>query len=503
SSVIGIGNVHIQVGQTERAKAEFETALALRKKLADAEPNVPVRRRDVAVAHRNLAVALEKQGKYDAALAEIDRAITLLKKVIDEAPKVGLYREDLAAAFRNRSNVLALSGKRDDALTYAEQAAEMREDLVRLRPKVAKVRADLAGEYNNIARLRGVSDQIDRADLAFEKAISLLESATRDDPDTPDYQVMLAQSLSNRAVLLQGTGRSEQAIILRGRARGALEQLVSKYPHVPQYRDDLARATTDHAWSLLNARKTREARSAFAEADRHWSAVMVANPNPVAAAGHSLCLTGLGDLDRNEKRDNTALAFYVKACDVVANYAKNPVTWPTVMNSHREARNRRAQLLASLGRHAEAVAEYDALLATEPKRESLGAFRISRALSLARLGRVEEALEETRGFAEANSPAQVPEEWHKLARMYAILAAKVRTDPTRTAAERDRQADELAARSVYVLDKAVEEKYFASRSREERLQRLEDLNLSEDWKELRQRKEFRTLYEEILKTARQ
>lgn len=99
-----------------RAEELFRQAIELQLKSPLSKPI------DIALERGNLAVALDKQGRYAESLAETDRSIQAFEQVAPRHPA-------LIAALNNAACTLADLGRRDDSERMFERALQMAGDI--------------------------------------------------------------------------------------------------------------------------------------------------------------------------------------------------------------------------------------------------------------------------------------------------------------------------------------------------------------------------------------
>ncbi len=116
----------------------------------------------------------------------------------------------------------------------------------------------------------------------------------------------------------------------------------------------------------------------------------------------------------------------------------------------------RADVHTRLGRHAEALLDWDKVIAL--RYSDNVEFRAGRARTLAHLGRHAEAIAEVQRLSEAK-PVKA-EILYLQAQVYALAVAAVQRDTSLTMAARVRLGDDLAGRVVALLVEAKEVSYF-------------------------------------------
>jgi tetratricopeptide (TPR) repeat protein len=153
----------------------------------------------------------------------------------------------------------------------------------------------------------------------------------------------------------------------------------------------------------------------------------------------------------------------------------------------------RGGLLAELGRHKQAVEDFDRALAAGLGPPSDVPCRLTRAASLARLGDHKRAMAEVETLA-ANSQAS-PDVLCNLAGVCALSAEAVRRDTGLPSAQRDTLAERYGARAVALLAKAKAAGFFKNPANRQELKNDPDLQA------LRTRDDFKKLLAEVEKQA--
>ena len=91
-----IGLLLSQTGKPAEALVAYEKALAIRQKLADANPAVTEFQSDLAWSHNNIGTLLSQTGKPAEALAAYRKALAIRQKLADANPAVTQFQSDLA-----------------------------------------------------------------------------------------------------------------------------------------------------------------------------------------------------------------------------------------------------------------------------------------------------------------------------------------------------------------------------------------------------------------------
>jgi eukaryotic-like serine/threonine-protein kinase len=182
--------------------------------------------------------------------------------------------------------------------------------------------------------------------MEYEKAISICKELIEQFPDNPRYQQDLARVHNNLAMMLDAEGKKEEARREFEKAHKLLEKLTKEFPQVPIYQLDL---------------------------------------------GDSYC--NLGDSLQASGQSTERLDWFGKAIQTLtAVHDQNPQELMVQQILLKSLSNRVATLL-KLEKHAETIKDYDKMIELGTKVQQ-GIFRHRRALSLLRINRTEEAVEE-------------------------------------------------------------------------------------------------------------
>jgi serine/threonine-protein kinase len=396
------------LGRRPDAEAEFRRALALQAQLAADFPAEPAYRQDLAKTHNNLGLVLQALGKWPEAEAECRRALALQARLAADFPAEPAYRQELAHTHNSLGTLLADLGKRPEAEAEFRRAIALQEKLATDFPTVPEYRQDLSKHHNNLGKLLRFLGRGPEAEAVTRRAIALQERLAADFSGVPAYRQELAKSHGNLGLLLQALGRRPDAEVEYRRAIALRAQLAADFPTVPDYAVDLAAGCCN-----------------------------------------------LGNLVRDRGEPAASLDWYARACA-----ALRPVLAkePGLALARRFLRNThwgRAEALERLGRHAEAVADWEQALALNDDRPCDAEFCLGRSGALARAGRPDPA---TAAVEELLRPGNADHgTLYEAARVYALAAAQAaKAAPPHTSSLR---AEQYAQRAAALLRQAVQKGY--------------------------------------------
>src|SRR5262249_33071314 len=151
------------------------------------------------------------------------------------------YREELAVARRNLALALRSLDKTPEAEECYRQAIAVREKLATDFPAEARHRIDLANAHKDLGDF--LKDDTDRPQEAVEslrQAVRRQERLLTDQPGEPDRREDLASSLNNLGIALRKAGQVREAEAAYRQSLGHWEKLAADKPDSGHYRQEAA-----------------------------------------------------------------------------------------------------------------------------------------------------------------------------------------------------------------------------------------------------------------------
>ncbi len=468
-----LGLLLSDLGKSDDAEAAHRRSVELFERLAEDFPAEPEYRNNLALSLRQLGVVLKQQRQLRAAEAAHRRGIELLERLAADFPDVPEYRHQLAASFNNLGFLLYSSGRDAEEMAAFRRAVELWEPLAAEHPDVSEYRRGLAVSFHNLGGVLSRSGQGAASEAAYRRAIELRERLAADFPAVPLYREELASSHMDRGTLLQRLGRAAEVEAASRRAVEILERLVSDHPAVAVYRRKLALNLRNLGILLAPLGKGAEAEAVCrrsAELYERLTADFPAVPEYVIDLSQTYSTLAL--LDRIARNRERALDWYAQAIRaleaVLTRYPDLGAARTTLAGHHAD----RADVLAGLGRHADALGDLERAIALADTRQR-AALRLSRARILVRAGQPLQAVAEADEVAGDSSPSGPT--LYEAARVHAQASAALRADGSRS--------EHHAVRAVALLRQAVA-RGFADFARMLRDRDLDPLHRRADFTEL-------------------
>jgi tetratricopeptide (TPR) repeat protein len=387
---LGLGHLLQGLHRFDEAEAACRMAMAVEEQLVAEHPSVPEYRKQLARAYHNLATSQWRRGHRAAAETGFQKALAVETKLAEEFPGQPGYREDLARSYNNMAVLLEDLHRASEAEAAYRAALRILERLAAENPNEPEYRKLQGGARGNLGALLDDQNKRSAAEAEYRAAIIVFERLAEDYPGVPVYRQTLATNHFNLANSLAAAGRRPEAETACRAAIAIQEKLVADYPAVPDYRNELVSSLINNGVELAKAGRSADAAAASRAALAHAQRLVAEHPGEkrfVVKLGHALLRLGYqADPDKDPR---SALEWYGKAIDVLGPLAQGPDE--TARRFLRSALRGRASALGELGRHTEAVADWQSLLAIAAASDVTG-IRAWLADSLVRAGETQRAI---------------------------------------------------------------------------------------------------------------
>jgi tetratricopeptide (TPR) repeat protein/tRNA A-37 threonylcarbamoyl transferase component Bud32 len=259
-----IGVLLEESGKPAEALTAHRRALAIRQKLADANPSVTQFQAELAGAHNNIGIVLSQMGKPAEALAAYRHALAIRQALADASPAVTLYQTGLATIHHNIGIVLSETGKRAEALEAHRHALAIQQKLVDANPAVTEFQSDLLTSRQSIGLLLFETGKPAEALELHRQVLAGWQKLADANPNATEFQSKLAWSHHNIGVVLSETGQSPEALEEYGRALAIRQKLADANPAVTRIQSDLA--FSQYALGIVLLRMGKPAEPSFRRA---------------------------------------------------------------------------------------------------------------------------------------------------------------------------------------------------------------------------------------------
>lgn len=327
------------------AEAAYREALVLYRKLAPEQPWISGA---YASTLNNLGIMLHDLQQLPEAEAACREALEVLKvwrELVDEQP---LVDEIYAATLNNLGNALR------DLWRHSEAEAAYREALEARRRRADRQQRvydpDVAMTLHNLGNLLHDLRRLPEAEAAYQEALEARRELAREQPQAYEYYVV--RTLINLGALLRDLRRLPEAEAAYREALVLCRRLALEQPHV--HEPEVAMTLQSLGAVLRDLERLPEAEAACREALAAYR--MLAQEQPrVYESDVARTLNGLGVLLRDLKRLPEAEAAYREALEL---YRKLADEQPRIYEAYAATLNNLGNVLRILQRLPEAEAVY-------------------------------------------------------------------------------------------------------------------------------------------------
>jgi serine/threonine-protein kinase len=527
---LNLGVAYGEVGKLSEARTTLETARQLNAELLSRKPQDVESRVDLAHVHGALAGLASRNLRFAEAEAALGAALALYQQLTAEVPD----NKELQFYVARTQNNLGVVCNRDrryqealDAFTAAQRGLQPLAEEFRLRPDFQQ--EQLTCELGLGTCYRYLPGRTKDAAAVYRSAIQRAQRLVERHPGATQHQSDLAAAHADlAAVLLLGLGEPKEAAGEWEVARKLLEPLAGKHPHVPSYQDRLIRCLGNLACVrdmiqgdkvtaealyrevvrrygellrqigevveyqqaqgegyanlgrfLLNEERPAAARESLMTALQIFERLDAKEARPELHVSRAEMTSLIGRAFSHEGQPEEGLRWAEQALKLLDEKSLGGPAQPLAQEAGRRAQASRAEALSRLGRHAEALAAWQQVVAATPEA-GRPVYELGQAEALARAGRRAAAIAPVAKLRElAIGDGQL---LCRLAALYATAAAS--EEPQASAAEHSRRIEEDATAALALLEQARAAGYF---QRPERVRKL-----AEDpaWKVLRGRDDF-------------
>jgi tetratricopeptide (TPR) repeat protein len=325
-------DVHRAQGNLRDALAAYQASIAIRERLAKADPGNAEGQRDLYETQDKIGDVLRAQGNLRDALAAYQASIAIAEadpenagwlrvpslsqegmllakgkfsdKVyqaylrifeVFEADRKGWqrdYREewqrDLAVAHNKIGDVLRAQGNLRDALAAHQASLAIRERLTKADPENAEWQRDLAVAHNKIGDVLRAQGNLRDALAAYQAPLAIRERLAKADPENAGWQRDLARAQDKIGDVLRAQGNLRDALAAHQASLAIRERLAKADPENAGWRRDVAISNERLGDIYLQEENPMEARLAFERALGLYETHIARNPGDAPSQLYSV-----------------------------------------------------------------------------------------------------------------------------------------------------------------------------------------------------------------------
>jgi serine/threonine protein kinase len=445
-----------EVGAHDEGLRYLREALAVFEGLAAAQPDAAEHRRIIGDCHLELSRVHQEKFQWVEARQAIDAALGEFDRLREKDPNNPRYRQRLAQCHHSAAVIATNDRRYTDAEKAFREAIRIQSALCKPRESAAPGNlAQLADHHTSLGIVyqQNFRGRLKDAEGELLVAIDILDKLVKQHQAVTNYQRSLAHAHHILAVIYRNT-RNPKAGAHFDEAVRLQEVVTARHRSVPQYRERLAQIYADQARYQQHLGRDETAAATLRKVETLMEELFREYPGVYLYAiqlGESR--TSLGAMALTKEDFEEAHRQASRALEPVE--AVLPKMQDTLVAKHVlvDALALRADALSGSKRHAEALADFNRLLADD--KTIMRPFReIRRAYVRAHLGDHKRATDEAREIMAKRASVQHDLDFlQQAACVYALAAAAAEKDTSLDPALRTALADVYAGRSVEFLTK--------------------------------------------------
>jgi tetratricopeptide (TPR) repeat protein len=182
------GDVLVAQGKLEEALEAYGSNLAIRERLASADPSNTQQQRDLSIYHNKVGDVLMAQGKPDEALQTYNDSLAIMKRLVaTDATNTG-WQRDLSISYERLGNVLAAQGKLAEALRVFRDCLAVRDRLTSIDRNNTQWQRDRWVSDAKIAEVLVAQGELTEALRAYRDGLAIIERLTKTEPANTQWQ---------------------------------------------------------------------------------------------------------------------------------------------------------------------------------------------------------------------------------------------------------------------------------------------------------------------------
>jgi non-specific serine/threonine protein kinase/serine/threonine-protein kinase len=219
------------LGDTEGAVASYRKSVAIRERVARADPQNDSVQAELADGYEGLGNLRSGEGEMSTALGDYERALALRRRVLARHPDALGYRSALAELENSIGDIKGQEGygglgDMTGALASYRESVALREDVFRATPSDREALVGLTNSLMNLGYLKAaLGDPTGSGDLA--RSAALLERAVAAHPDDALWRLHLLSAYARLRQPAVDEGRVAEAIAVDRKSIVMLEALAA------------------------------------------------------------------------------------------------------------------------------------------------------------------------------------------------------------------------------------------------------------------------------------
>ncbi len=205
------GAMLVKLDRLDEADAHFQSAIAIRKDLAERHPLNVRHQRDLAISYHRTGSVHAKRDDPGRALADYRAALDILRKIAQDDPADARAQRDYTVALEKVGDALLRAGRPDEALDTFRACVDARREHAAKLPGV-EMATNLAVALERVGDCLVVLGRPDEAVERFAESYELAAQAVGSDPRHALAGTVAIMTARKTAELLAAQGRPDESL---------------------------------------------------------------------------------------------------------------------------------------------------------------------------------------------------------------------------------------------------------------------------------------------------
>jgi tetratricopeptide (TPR) repeat protein len=237
---VSLGDIRVARGNLPEALKSFRDGLAIRDRLAQADPGNASSQRILSVSYERIGDVLVAQGNLPEALKSFRDGLAIADRLAQADPGNAGWQRDLSVSYNRIGDVLVAQGNLAEALKSFLAGLAIAEHLAQSDPGNAGWQRDLSVSYNNIGDVLVDQGNLPEALKSLRDGLSIRERLAQSDPGNAGLQHDLYTALWFVAHVEMQQGNLKSALEKLNSGREIVERLAKADPGNADWQRELS-----------------------------------------------------------------------------------------------------------------------------------------------------------------------------------------------------------------------------------------------------------------------
>ena len=206
------GDILVTLGRSDEALKSFRDGLAIRDRLAKADPGNAGWQRDLSVSSSKIGDVLVAQGNLPEALKSFRDGLAIADRLAKADPGNAGWQRDLSVSHDRVGDVLVAQGNLPEALKSFRDGLAIRDRLAKADPGNAGWQRDLSVSHDRVGDVLVAQGNLAEALKSFRDGLAIADRLAKADPGNAGWQRDLSVSYNKVGDVLVAQGNLPEAL---------------------------------------------------------------------------------------------------------------------------------------------------------------------------------------------------------------------------------------------------------------------------------------------------